>query len=284
LACIAALALGACSRHASAPARVAAKVNDTEISVPRFQMFLARFGLQLGGNVKPATVLDGLIDRELLAQRALALKLDQELSVASALADAKDEILAQAYVENLIGISPEDESAVTAFYRDNPTLFEQRRVYRVFELAASVPQARIAELKQRAARAHGLYEIAAWLKAQNLPYNAGGVTKGSEQIAPQLLARLATMHEGQIQVMEVPGGASVVQLLDAQPAPLTREAAAPMIEQLLRARRRAEIAQREQKHLRSKATIEYMVDLGQPRASAPAKPPLLADTLAPFVF
>lgn len=278
-ACAAALALGGCSRHSSIPGRLAATVNGTEISVPQLQMLLAR----VGESVKPAAALDGLIDRELLAQKALALKLDHELLVAIALVDAKEDILAQAYVENLLGVSPEDESAVSAFYRDNPMLFEQRRIYRVFELAASVPQPRMAELKQLAGRAHGLQEIAAWLKAHNLPFNAGGVTKGSEQLAPQLLARLAAMREGQIVVMEVAGGASVVQLLDAQLAPLAREAAAPMIEQLLRARRRAEIAAREQKVLRSKATIEYMVDLGQPRASAPAKPPVLADTLAPFL-
>jgi hypothetical protein len=91
------------------------------------------------------------------------------------------------------------------------------------------------------------------------------------------------MQEGQIQLMEVPGGISILQLLAADPAPLSREAAAPMIEQFLRARRRVEIAEREQKHLRSKATIEYMVDVGQPRASAPAKPAVPADTLAPFL-
>jgi EpsD family peptidyl-prolyl cis-trans isomerase len=152
--------------------------------------------------------------------------------------------------------------AVTAFYSENRPLFEQRRIYRVFELAVIASPDSVAALKARAKRAQGLHELAAWLKKRNVAFNAGGVTKASEQLSPQLLSRLVSMQDGQIEVMEVPGGASVVQLVQSDPAPLSPEAAAPMIEQLLRARKRAELAERERQYLRSKASIEYVVDLG----------------------
>jgi hypothetical protein len=70
-------------------------------------------------------------------------------------------------------------------------------------------------------------------------------------------------------VIEVPGGASIIQLVQSESAPLSQEQAAPMIEQLLRARKQAEIADREIKALRSSASIQYVVDLG-PRATQQA--------------
>lgn len=132
------------------------------------------------------------------------------------------------------------------------------------------------ELKRRAAHAHDLFQVVAWLKAERLPYNLGAVAKASEQLAPPLLSRLEPMREGEIAVMETAGGVSVLQLLQSDPAPLTREAAAPMIEQVLRARRQAQVAEQERKYLRSKAAIEYVVDLGghstQQAKSTPATP------------
>jgi EpsD family peptidyl-prolyl cis-trans isomerase len=258
-------------------------VNGAEISVPHFQVVFARVAAQRAEKTDPAVLMDSLIDRELLAQKGLELKLDRDVAVAVALADAKADILAQAYLDNHVGSSSEDQGAVTAFYNEHPALFEQRRLYRVFELAVNAPPDSVAALKEHATRAHGLHEVAAWLKKQHLPFQAGGVTKASEQLAPQLLARLASMEDGQIEVLEVPGGASVVQLLHSEAAPLSRDAAAPMIEQLLRARKRADVSERERKYLRAKASIEYVVDLGRPRPPAQAQPLAGAD-ITPTVF
>jgi EpsD family peptidyl-prolyl cis-trans isomerase len=281
---IALLVLAACSRHEpSVPTRVAAKVNGTEISVPHFQLLFARVAAQMAEKPNPAVLMDGLIDRELLAQKAVELKLDRDVPVALALADAKADILAQAYLENHVGWSSEDQSAVTAFYDEHPALFEQRRIYRVFELAVIAPADSVAALKERARRARGLHEVAAWLKNQNLPFEAGGVTKASEQLAPHLLSRLASMEDGQIEVLEVPGGASVLQLLQSDGAPLSRDAAAPTIERLLRLRKRAEASERERKYLRSKASIEYVVDLGRPRPPAQGQP-LQSAEITPTLF
>jgi EpsD family peptidyl-prolyl cis-trans isomerase len=267
---IALLQLIACSPHPGHPTRAAVKVNGNEISVQRLQMLRSRLGPQLAE--KPLALVESLIDRELLVQKAVALKVDQDAPVALALSEAKEDILTQAYVERLVGSSPEDRGAVAAFYYENPQLFNQRRIYRVFELSVSASPDRVAALKERAARAQGLHQLAAWLKEQNVPFNAGGVSKGSEQLAPELLSLLASMEDGRIAVLERPGGASVLQLLHSDPAPLSREEAAPMIEQLLRARRRTEVVENERKYLRGKASIEYVLDLGQPRSPQLAEP------------
>src|SRR3982750_3227100 len=125
---VVALALAACSPpQPPASGRIAAKVNGSEISVQRFQLLFARATAQGAQKPTPALFMDSLIDRELLAQKALEFKLDYETGVALALADAKANILAQAYLEHAVGSAPEKEAAVTSLYEDNPQLFEKRR-------------------------------------------------------------------------------------------------------------------------------------------------------------
>lgn len=256
----AAAVLAACSRNAGVPAKPAAKVNGTEISLVRYRLVLAN---QPSASATPADVMDRMIDRELFAQKGRTLKLEHELGVQIALAEARDDILAQAYLQNIAGSNPVDPGAVSAFYFEHPELFERRRIFRILELGASVPQTQMPALAEFAEHARSISDVAAWLKKNGFGFDAGGATKTSEHITQQLLVRLETMHDGDIAVMQVAGGASIVQLLESDPAPLSKEQATPMIEQLLAARRRADVAERERKHLRSTAAIELMIDLGR---------------------
>ena len=68
------------------------------------------------------------------------------------------------------------------------------------------------------------------------------------------------MKEGDIAVFTTALGASVVQLVQAQDAPLTEEQAAPLIEQFLAGRKKLELAAAEVKRLRELASIEYVGD------------------------
>ena len=66
------------------------------------------------------------------------------------------------------------------------------------------------------------------------------------------------MKSGEIAVFATPLGASVIQLIHAEDAPLGAEQAAALIEQFLAGRKRLEIAAAEVKRLRSSARIEYV--------------------------
>jgi EpsD family peptidyl-prolyl cis-trans isomerase len=256
---IVALALSACGTRPD----LAATVNGRGISVEQFRQALAQAGSAALPASGPRQLLDGMIDRELLVEKAEQLKLDRSLPVAQAIEAARANILAQVYVEHSLGTRPSRSQEVSAFYDDHAALFAGRRIYRLFELAIIAPEDRIADIRQRVVHARGLYEIAEWLKSQNLAFNAGGVTRSSEYLAPALLQQVSGMKEGQVAIIEVPGGASIVQLIHSEHAPLSRDQAAPMIEELLRARRRLEVAEREVKFLRGRAAIEYAVDLGE---------------------
>lgn len=251
----------ACERAAAdRPAtQLVARVNGAEISVE------AARGAAPGS---AAQALEKVIERELLVQKALAAKLDRDPDVARAIEEARRQVLAQAWLERAAssaagGTRPEDDE-VSAFYQDNPALFAERRIYRLRELVVPAPEEMLEVLRAEAAKAKTLDEVAAWLRSRNAKLGAAAhvsaVTQAAEHLPLAFLPRLSRMQPGEIAVFATPAGASVIQLVHAEEAPLGESQAAPVIEQFLAARRRLESAAAEVKRLREVATIEYLGD------------------------
>src|SRR5689334_19312982 len=197
---LALLLLAACQKPEAQP--VLARVNGEEI---------------LAGEAAGGQSLERVIDRELLAQKALEAGLERDPLVAQALDAAPRHILAQAWLER--------RAAGTA--------------------------------------ARALEDVAAWLRLRNAAFRPGASTQGAEQLPLTYLSRLAGMKEGEIAVFDAPAGAAVVQLVQAQDAPLSEREAAPLIGEFLSGRKRLEVAAAEVKRLRAAARIEYV---GEPRA------------------
>jgi EpsD family peptidyl-prolyl cis-trans isomerase len=248
------LLLAACDKAAAnrSPARLVAKVNGTEIS------------LQQVGSGAPnaaAQALDKLIDRELLVQSALAAKLDRDPQVAQSIENARRQLLAQAYLErSAAAAAGSSRDEVLRFYQENPALFAERRIYRLRELLVSAPAELLDVLRAEAAKARDLEELAAWLKSRNAAYSVDSLTQPAEQLPLAFLPQLARMKAGEVAVFATPLGASVIQLVHAEDAPLSEAQAAPLIEQFLAGRTRLESAAAEVKRLREMANIEYLGD------------------------
>ncbi|HEX2649059.1 MAG TPA: EpsD family peptidyl-prolyl cis-trans isomerase [Burkholderiales bacterium] len=256
----------ACSRDESR-ARVAARVNGEDISIDRLRQALAQASAAQDRPAGPALLMEREIDRQLLAQKARRLHLDRDRVVSAAIEAATTGILAQAYLERSLELASDELRERAKYYREHPALFAERRTFSLFELSAIAPPARLPEIERRAARARGLQEIAAWLKSQGIAYEARGATRASEEIDAELIGRLQAMRDGQIAVVRTPEGATVVQLLRSQIAPLSEEDAAATIEARLRAERRERVAERELRQLRASAKIEYFVDFKGPSAA-----------------
>ncbi len=244
-------------------AQLAAKVNGTEISVHQLRAAGSSAGGAAGNAAGMAQALEKVIDRELLEQKALAAKLDRDPQVLHSIENARRQLLAQAYIERSISMaasaaagSTRDE--VRAFYVENPALFAERRIYRLRDLAVSAPAEMIDVLRAEAAKARDVDEIGAWLRLRKAKYSVDAVEQPAEHLPLSFLPRLAGMKPGELAVFATPLGASVIQLVHAEEAPLTEQQAAPLIEQFLAGRRRLETAAAEVKRLREVATIEYL--------------------------
>jgi EpsD family peptidyl-prolyl cis-trans isomerase len=208
-----------------------------------------------------AQALEKVIDRELLVQQALAARLDRDPEVAQSLEDARREVLAQAWLERSAGAAGgASRDEVRAFYRENPALFAERRIYRLRCLEVSAGAETIEALRAELARGQSLEDLAAWLRARGAKYTIDSLTQPAEQLPLAFLPRVARMKPGEAALFSTPLGASVIELAHAEPAPLGESQAAPLIEQFLAARRRLEAAATEVKRLREIATIEYLGD------------------------
>jgi EpsD family peptidyl-prolyl cis-trans isomerase len=242
---LAALLAGCDRATASRPdaAAVVATVNGVEISARETA------GIQ---------ALEKIIDRELLVQKALEAGLERDPLVLQSIDDARRQVLAQAYLERAATpaakATPEE---IRGFYADNPALFGERRIYRLRELAVSAPEEMLDVLRSEAARAKDLEELAAWLRRRGARFSPISLTQPAEQLPLSQLPQLARMKEGEIAVFASPHGASIVQLVHAEEAPLSEQQAAPVIEKFLAGRKRMELAAAEVRRLRHSARIEY---------------------------
>jgi EpsD family peptidyl-prolyl cis-trans isomerase len=274
-----AIALSACGRGdgTKAASQVAAKVNGGEISVHQINNVIA------GSNEVPpeqakqaaAQALERIIDQELLVQRAIKARLDRDPQVMQAIEAAKRQILAQAYIDRAVAASASvtgGQEEARKFYKENPALFERRRVYRLHELQAVAPPEKLVALAAVVSEAKSLDRVAEWLRSQKLPFQVATSSRSAEQIPLSMLARMVEMRDGQIAVFPTRDGAAVVQLLRSQDAPLSEQQAAPIIERFLFSRKRLEVAQAEVKKLREQAKIEYVGEYEAAHRAAPVPP------------
>lgn len=259
----------------AAPATpAAAKVNGTAISEAQINNILNRLGNPSPEQAKEAgkQVLGKLVDQEIVAQAATAQKLDQDPKFTQALEQARREMLANFYLEQLANkvVKPTDEEVKTYFDK-NPALFADRRVYAMRELAIQAKPEFKAELEAALKREKSLEAVAKWLKDKKVPFTPNAIARPSEQIAPAILAQVRDIKDGTTILQEVPNGFMVVQKMESKPQPVSFDQAKAVVERMLLNQKRSEAAAKEVETLRSKAKVEYLGDYAQ-AAPAAAKP------------
>ncbi len=230
--------------------QLVARVNGVEISARE---------VRANGSASVAQAVEKVIDRELLVQKALEAGLERDPLVKDSIDNARRQVLAQAYLDRAANAATQpSKEEVGAFYAENPALFAERRIYRMRELIVSAPAELVDVLRAQAARTSDLDEVAAWLKARNARFSAATETQPAEQLPLAYLPQMARMKQGEIAVFGIQLGANVVQLVQAENAPLGLEQSQALIEQFLAGRKRLELAAAEVKRLRASAHIEYV--------------------------
>lgn len=252
--------------------QVAAKVGSEEISIHQINQVLSRSTMAISApqsvQALRADVLEKLIDQQLVVEQAIEARLHRSPEVLAQIDAARREVLARAYVQQLTNTIPKpaiEESR--KYFRDHPQLFSERRVFSLQEIQLT-PDSGVAEqVREQLAGGKSMGDVAAWLKAHDIPFGSGAVTRAAEQIPLDLLARLQAFKDGQSAIVETPRGVTVLRITSSQAAPVTEEAALPRIEQFLMNQRGAEALGQTMKRLRAKATVSYSGDFA--KAAAP---------------
>ena len=217
-------------------------------------------------------ILDKLIDQQLIYDQAVEKRLDRNPEVMMAIEAAKREIVARAYLDQVIAALPKPtDDEVRKYYADNPDLFSRRRVYSLQEITVEPKLEILDDLKQMVATGKSLDDIANWLKEKGVRFQAGGGTRAAEQIPLDILPKLAQLKDGQAGVIEGSQSILVVRVASSQAVPVDEAEAKPRIQQFLYNQRVQQAAGDEIKKLKAAAKIEFQGEFAS-AAGESAKP------------
>jgi EpsD family peptidyl-prolyl cis-trans isomerase len=281
----ASITLGLCGCGQSEAKKVAtqvvAKVGAEEISVHQINQVLN--ATNTNGATPEAVkgmsreVLEKLIDQQLAIEQSTEKKLDRSPEVMAQLEAARREILSRAYLQQLVaGLPKPSTEEVKAYYSSHPQLFTERRVFSVQELIAPAQPEVKDQIESMTKAGKSMEEIAAWLKAHDIKFNATSATRSAEQIPMDLLNRLQPLKDGQSLMAQTPQAITLVHIVQSRTMPIDEATALPRIEQFLGNQHANEAVASNMKALRNKTKIEYMGEFAQsaekaaPVAAAPA--------------
>ena len=239
---------------------VVAKVNGDDVTASQLTIALQK---QRGmrpdaGDAASKVVLDQLIDEQIVAQKAVAAKLDKDPKVVAQIEAARRDILARRFIESAAETAskPADD-AVQKFYDGRPALFAQRKMYTLQRVDIQAPDTRRSEIDAHVSALKTPAELTDWLKSQKLVFTTKQEQDASEQLPPVVLEKLATMTAGQSMVVPSQFGVSAITLVSSAAAPKALADARPAIEQFLANQGRREVIMNLQKTIRDGAKVEY---------------------------
>lgn len=261
------------------PSQVAAKVNDTELTVHQVNFAMQRAQNVTQDNAKAVSVqlLRSLVDQELAAQQALKEKLDRDPMVLQAMDAARRQVLAEVYISRKLGapVQPSD-AEIVEYYKKNPEIFAERKVYQLREVAIKEgDEARKKAIRDKLATTKNLDEFGKWLQAGGYEFKATQGVKAAEQLPRVILPKLSQMPPGQAMIVNAPDGLAVLILAGVAPQPIDEAKAKPVIARLLATERRTAAIKAEIDALKAKAKVEYLgefADAGKVQAAVTEKP------------
>ncbi|MDP1658931.1 MAG: EpsD family peptidyl-prolyl cis-trans isomerase [Methylotenera sp.] len=253
--------------------QVVAKVNGDEISIHQVNFQLTRMGPMNEAQSKVASekILTRLVEQQLLKQQAIVAKIDRDPRIVQAVESSNDEILAQAYLEQLMSKAAKPPATeIDTFYNTHPELFANRRIFRLQELVVDVSKDKFSEVESNLKDIKGINEIAVWLTSKKYAFTANSNVRTAEQIPSDLLKKLQPLKDGEFIVASAERTINIIHLAASQSAPVTREKAKPIIEQFFLNQTRANVAKKEMAEIKDKAKIEYLgafSDMGKPEVA-----------------
>jgi EpsD family peptidyl-prolyl cis-trans isomerase len=257
LVAVVAAAVGACSNGNNAEtSEVLARVDEIEITASQLRAALLAKGETQPTAQEAQQALDALVNEQLLVDAALANHLDRDPEVQDALEAARRQVLARAYVDRAVLSNREISAAEqTAYFRENPELFTQRRIYQIaaFTVASEELTAGVVKKLNPARSADG---VALVLTGQHIAFEWQNLSRAAEQLPLEQLRQFAAGNVGDVLIQPVDDERSTLMLITGmQHAPLGFESAQPFIEQYLANARNAEALATHLKSARAAARI-----------------------------
>ena len=257
LSAIGILGLGGCEQRLGDNGQVLARVNGDEISVHQVNYAL-KYSRQRNNSAGASQeILDTMISRQLAVQEAMSMGLDRNPDVMMRLEEARLETLASAYAAEVARrLPPVTDGDVANFYRDNPALFAQRRIYRLREITVPIDSDSYKIIKDELAKAPPSNKTLTWMRQQPGRMTDQTVVRPSNDLPADIAGRLLTNGPGTWQLFESPAGLLLYEVQSFEVNPISWTDAAPKIRDSLARQAEKEQLNKIIAQLRDKAKID----------------------------
>ncbi|URD61619.1 peptidylprolyl isomerase [Sphingomonas sp. KRR8] len=259
-----AVALSGCQKKAEG--QTVAVVNKDEITSSELNGELANAKLPADVDKKEATnrILQGLIDRRLLADQARQEGIDQSPEFISRQRRMNEELLIGMLASRQMDASklPTD-AEIAAFQNKYPQAFAKREVWKLAQVQYQTPAD--PAVKAKILQTKSIDELIAVLTAARIPFQRANNQIATNVIPPDMYPRLASMTSGEPFI--VPNGTASVasSVTSREPAPLVGPPARTEAVNLIRRQQSGDALQQRLKDLRKSAKIEYKEGFGPPK-------------------
>jgi EpsD family peptidyl-prolyl cis-trans isomerase len=256
-----AVMLAACGKKHDAT-QSAARVDGTEITVHQINYRLQHERVRSDQmDAASHKVLEQLIDEQLVVEKAEKDKLDKQPEGEQALAAARRDVLAHAYIEQVgQGVPPPTEDMLHQYFDDNSALFSNRRIYTLHEFLARVPVEQIPALQALVDSGKPSSDVVAWMKAQNVAFREQEGSHPAEQVPLGSLKQLSTLADGHGMLASAGNQVHITYLVSSDPQPVAFDRAKPAISQFLTVEARRKATEGNLAALRSAAKIQYAAE------------------------
>jgi EpsD family peptidyl-prolyl cis-trans isomerase len=257
--------LAGCNRASSnhRSSQVVATVNDKEITVAQLNQALRAAKVEAVTPEVTKQAIDSLVAEELLVQDALRSKLDRDPGVLQAIEQSQRQVLAQAFAEKrLFARAPPTMAEIEEYYRANPILFANRKLFRFTSFSASKPDI-TEEIRNELNDVHSLAQVRSILDKHAIRYATQISTVSPEQIPMERLPAFAAANVGDLLVMDASQDkVMLMSVTSTEDTPIALAQATPMISEYLINTSRKEALAAYIKQSRAAAKIAYTRDGG----------------------
>ena len=254
------LFLAGCNSNEQHASQVIAIVDGKDVTVHQLNSLLQHQAQHLEQLPTLTALTDQLVDRQLLVNAALSEKLNRLPEIVQAVEDAKAQIYAEAYVDNLMKDTTLEQhnKVMTHLKESRPDIFSQHQTYQlqVLEIQQSVPLSTIDFILFKATRfddvAHVLAEA-----------NVKTATKVIETVAenmPQGFYQkyVKTPQSGDFIIRKSNDSMQVIGIQSISPSPLSSDETEHLLKQMTQTELKRQISESAIKQLRALAEIRLM--------------------------
>jgi EpsD family peptidyl-prolyl cis-trans isomerase len=256
-----------------ATGQTVAVVNGEEISASELNAELAAANLPQGADKKQVLpqLLQTMIDRRLLAQRAAEQGVDKTPEYVSRQRRMNEELLINMSSRRQADSAKlPTQREIDAFIAANPGMFQQREILSLDQLQFDVPRDQAA--LRRLSNDHSLDALAASLTALGIPFSRTGAKMDTATVPTPVLKQIEALPPGEPFIVPIAGRMYASVITGRERANVSAEEGRKLAVEAIRRQNLGSSLQKQLKEMRAQAKIEYQPGYEPAAAKGKAQP------------